>query len=69
MRYGWEFKLECVTKYKLGTYIPVPDKSNANHHDFMHMVRDWVKIYDLHGIDSEENKMDASCIIQENIHL
>ena len=50
MKYSWEFKLECVDKYKNGEYIMVPGTSNQ-HHSFMQHVRAWVKIYDDLGVD------------------
>lgn len=51
MKYSWRFKLDCVEKYKSGIYIPVPEHSKVSHHDFMHMVRDWQKLFDLYGTD------------------
>lgn len=51
MKYSRKFKLDCVEKYKSGIYIPVPERSKANHHDFMHLVRDWNRLFDLYGVD------------------
>ena len=51
MKYNWEFKIECVEKYRTNIPITVPECSKASHHDFMHMVRDWNKIYEKYGID------------------
>ena len=50
MKYSWEFKLECVNKYKNGEYITHPGSPEQRHH-FMHHVRQWVKNYDDFGID------------------
>ena len=50
MKYSWEFKLECVNKYKNGKYIVCPGTPNQ-HHGFMNHVREWVKNYDDLGID------------------
>ena len=50
MKYSWEFKLECVSKYKNGEYINISG-SPSFHHSFMNHVRDWVAIYDDLGID------------------
>lgn len=50
MKYSWEFKLECVNKYKNGEYIDISG-SPGFHHIFMNHVRDWVATYDDLGID------------------
>ncbi len=51
MKYTWEFKLECVDKYKNGEYIPTPGKTRSQHNDFMKEVRVWAKAYEDLGID------------------
>ena len=50
MKYSWEFKLECVNKYKNGEYI-VHSGTPNQHRTFMRHVREWVKNYDDLGID------------------
>ncbi len=65
MKYSWEFKLECVEKYKSGIDIEVPDESNANHHDFMHMVRDWDKLFDLYGVKGLKDNCKNKNLNQE----
>ena len=50
MKYSWEFKLECVNKYKKGEYINISG-SPGFHHTFMNYVRDWVAAYDELGVD------------------
>ena len=50
MKYSWEFKLECVNKYKNGEYITHPGTSKQ-HDSFMQHVRNWVKRYDDLGVD------------------
>ena len=50
MKYSWEFKLECVNKYKNGEYINISG-SPGFHHNFMDHVRDWVATYNDLGID------------------
>ena len=50
MKYSWEFKLECVNKYKNGEYINISG-SPGFHHNFMKHVRDWVATYDELGVD------------------
>ena len=49
MKYSWEYKLECVNKYKNGRHIEHPIGNSRN--SFMTHVRDWVKSYDDLGID------------------
>ena len=39
MRYSWEFKLECVGKYKNGEHIPTPGKTKNQRNGFLRMVR------------------------------
>lgn len=50
MKYSWEFKLECVNKYKNGEYIIHPGTPNQRE-SFMRHVRIWTKIYDVLGVD------------------
>ena len=50
MKYSWEFKLECCSKYKNGEHIDIQG-SPGFHHGFMKRVRDWVAAYDDLGID------------------
>ena len=50
MKYSWEFKLECVNKYKNGEYITHPGTPNQRLH-FMDHVKIWTKYYDMLGIE------------------
>lgn len=60
MKYSWEFKLECVNKYKNGEYIKTPGKTKDRRNTFIQQVRLWVKNYDDLGVDglkhSSKNK-------------
>ena len=49
LKYTWEYKLECVLKYKKGQPIDTP--SGVSRTSFMTHVRDWVRRYDDLGID------------------
>lgn len=51
MKYLWEFKLECVNKYKTGEYIATPGKTKDQHDAFIKQVKLWVKNYDDLGVD------------------
>ena len=50
MKYSWEFKLECVSKYKNGEHIDISGTPGF-HQSFMKHVRDWAAAYDDLGID------------------
>ena len=50
MRYSWEFKLECVSKYKNGEFIVIPENIKSRN-SFLAHVREWAKSYDELGID------------------
>lgn len=51
MKYSWEFKLECVNKYKNREYIATPGKSKNQRDTFIHHVKEWVQNYDDLGIN------------------
>lgn len=50
MKYSWEFKLECVNKYKNGEHINISG-SPGFRHGFMGHVRGWAAAYDELGVD------------------
>lgn len=56
MKYSWEFKLECVKNYKIGKSNVKPEYAKCNQKGFSHKVREWVRIYELHGIDGLKHK-------------
>ena len=51
MKYSWEFKLECVDKYKNGEYIATPGKTRNQRKTFLRQVNKWAKNYDDLGIN------------------
>ena len=51
MKYSWEFKLECVDKYKNGEYIATPGKTRNQRTAFLHQVNEWAKNYNDLGIN------------------
>ena len=51
MKYSWEFKLECVDKYKNGEYIATPGKTRNQRKTFLNQVNKWAKNYDDLGIN------------------
>lgn len=50
MKYSWEFKLECVNKYKNGERINISGSPDF-HRSFMCHVRAWVAAYDRLGVN------------------
>lgn len=56
MKYTFEFKLECINKYKNGEYIETPSFTNARRHTFLNNVRRWVSLYERFGIDGIKRK-------------
>lgn len=56
MKYTWEFKLECVGKYKNGERIPTPGKTESQRHTFMHHVKEWVQAYEDLGIEGLKHR-------------
>lgn len=54
MKYSYEFKLECVKNYKEGKLISLNHFQNANIRQ--HRVREWVKLFDLYGVDGLKHK-------------
>ena len=51
MKYSWEFKLECVNKYKNGEHIATPGKTRNQRIAFMNHVKEWAKNYNDLGIN------------------
>ena len=51
MKYSWEFKLDCVDKYKNGEYIPTPGMTKSRRDNFLKQVRVWAKAYEDLGVD------------------
>lgn len=44
MKYSWEFKLECVDKYKNGEYIATPGKTKNQRKTFCTKLTNGQKI-------------------------
>jgi len=49
MKYSWQFKLDCVLKYKEGKQLDFPVGLNKD--TFRHHVYLWVKQYDALGVN------------------
>ena len=50
MKYSWEYKLECVNKYKNGDFIVLPSGLSSRE-GFMSHVRAWVQAYNDLGLE------------------
>ena len=57
MKYTFEFKLECINKYKNGEFIETPSFTNASRHTFLNNVRNWASLYERFGIDGIKRKL------------
>ncbi len=51
MKYTFNFKLECVNKYKNDVYIKRPGICKSLGDTFIHRVRNWIALYDRFGIE------------------
>ena len=54
MKYTLEFKLDCVSKYKNGTYVDSP--VGISRTSFLSHVRAWTRNYDDLGIDGLKHR-------------
>ena len=50
MKYSWEFKLECVNKYKNGEFITLPVGLRSRT-GFMQHVKSWVQLFNDVGVE------------------
>lgn len=50
MKYSWEFKLECVNKYKNGQHIDTPSGCKCRR-SFLNHLYEWVKNYEDLGVE------------------
>ena len=53
MKYIWEFKYECILKYKKGRHLDIPKYTTCSKHNFSVIVRTWVRTFDIYGIDNK----------------
>ena len=58
MKYSWEYKLECVSKYKNGEYIETPWKNKPQRDEFLRYVRAWAKNYEDLGVDGLKHPLN-----------
>ncbi len=56
MKYTWEFKLECVDKYKNDGHVPTPGMTRSQRSTFMNHVLAWAKAYEDLGIDGLKHR-------------
>ncbi len=69
MKYSWEFKLDCVNKYKNGEKITFIGKSSQRD-NFMQHVRCWTKCFDDLGVDGlKHSNSNKKWTIEERFEL
>lgn len=56
MKYTYDYKLQCVQKYKNGEHVPMPEFSGGTKDNFQKKVLEWVALYDLHGPEALTQK-------------
>ena len=56
MKYTFEFKLECINKYKNRERIERPDICKSSRDIFINRVRNWVALYDRFGVEGLKRK-------------
>ena len=70
MKYDWKFKLQCVEDYKKGKWTEKPDYSKCSDHDFHNRITDWVRIYDLYGVDGlRHREVQKDWTVEERYEL
>lgn len=71
MEYTLEFKFECIDKCKKGIHIDLPPNARCKERVFfMYRVRDWNRLYDLHGIDGlKHNQFNHARAKEERFKL
>lgn len=57
MKYSWQFKFECVVKYKEGIYADRSDYTKCSTTTFKQNIRLWNRLYDQHGIEGLKHKI------------
>ena len=70
MKYDWKFKLQCVEDYKKGKWTEKPDYAKCSDHDFHNRITDWVRIYDLYGLDGlRHREVQKDWTVEERYEL
>ena len=57
MKYDWKFKLKCVEDHKEGVWTKKPEQASCSEKSFRSKIEEWVRIYELHGIDGLKHKL------------
>lgn len=70
MKYTYDFKLQCVQKYKNGEHVPMPEFSGGTKENFQKKVLEWVALYELHGPEALAKKQfDRVWTVEEKLNL
>ena len=68
MRYSFEFKLECIDKYRNGLWPNTPE--GIKQKQFHDTIREWVRIEDALGVDALKHRtFNKEWTIEEKLEL
>ena len=68
MRYSFEFKLECIDKYRQGLWPDTPDGIKERY--FHDTIRQWVRIEEAMGVDAlKHHSFNKEWTIEEKLEL
>jgi len=68
VRYSFEFKLECIDKYRNGLWPNTPEGIKEKH--FHDTIREWVRIEDTLGVDALKHRtFNREWTIEEKLEL
>ena len=67
MRYDEKFKLKCVKMYYEGKYPPTP--KGLGEERFHRKIREWVRIYDIHGADGLKHGKNRKWNPEEKLRI
>lgn len=68
MRYSYEFKIECVEKYKKGQYPKTPE--GIRKETFHKQIREWVRESEANGYESlKQSPHNKKLTVEEKLEL
>ena len=67
MKYNYEFKKECVQKYREGEYPKTPKGINTQ--NFRSQIRQWVRLEDVHGPEILKHESNIKWTSEEKLEM